>query len=98
MKTALITVVNPGTQRRNFTHVEDIIEGLILVGEKGTGDNYGIGSPEAYSVLEIANFFNSPIIMIPERPGNRMDAEIDTNKTEALGWKPKWSIKDYLIS
>ena len=93
-----LTVVNPGTQRRNFTHVEDIIEGLILVGEKGTGDNYGIGSPEAYSVLEIANFFNSPIIMIPERPGNRMDAEIDTNKTEALGWKPKWSIKDYLIS
>ena len=93
-----LTVVNPGTQRRNFTHVEDIIEGLILVGEKGTGDNYGIGSPEAYSVLEIANFFNRPIIMIPERPGNRMDAEIDTNKTEALGWKPKWSIKDYLIS
>jgi UDP-glucose 4-epimerase len=36
--------------------------------------------------------------MIPERQGNRMDAEIDTSKTEALGWKPKWSIKDYLIS
>ena len=93
-----LTVVNPGTQRRNFTHVEDIIEGLIMVGEKGSGDNYGIGSPEAYSILEIANFFNSPIIMIPERAGNRMDAKIDTSKTEALGWKPKWSIKDYLIS
>ena len=93
-----LTVVSPGTQKRNFTHVEDIIEGLIMVGEKGIGDNYGIGSPDTYSVLEIANFFNSPILMIPERPGNRMDAEIDTSKTEALGWKPKWSIKDYLIS
>ena len=93
-----LTVVSPGTQKRNFTHVEDIIKGLIMVGEKGIGDNYGIGSPEAYSVLEIAKFFNSPIIMIPERPGNRMDAKIDTSKTEALGWKPKWSIKDYLIS
>ena len=93
-----LTVVSPGTQKRNFTHVKDIIEGLIMVGEKGIGDNYGIGSPDTYSVLEIANFFNSPILMIPERPGNRMDAEIDTSKTEALGWKPKWSIKDYLIS
>jgi len=93
-----LTVVSPGTQKRNFTHVEDIIEGLIMVGEKGIGDNYGIGSPDTYSVLEIANFLNSPILMIPERPGNRMDAEIDTSKTEALGWKPKWSIKDYLIS
>jgi len=93
-----LTVVSPGTQKRNFTHVEDIIEGLIMVGEKGNGDNYGIGSPEAYSVLEIAGFFKTPILMIPERQGNRMDAEIDTSKTEALGWKPKWSIKDYLIS
>jgi len=28
-----LTVVSPGTQKRNFTHVEDIINGLILVGE-----------------------------------------------------------------
>ena len=91
-----LTVVRPGTQKRNFTHVQDIIEGLILVGKKGNGDNYGIGSPESYSILDIADFFKTPIVMIPERPGNRMDAEIDTSKTEALGWKPKWSIKDYL--
>ena len=97
-KNQRLTVVSPGTQKRNFTHVEDIIEGLIMVGEKGVGDNYGIGSPESYTVLEIANFFNHPIVMIPERAGNRMDAEIDTSKTEALGWKPKWSIKDYLTT
>lgn len=95
-KNQRLTVVSPGTQKRNFTHVEDIIEGLIMVGEKGAGDNYGIGSPESYTVLEIANIFNHPIVMIPERAGNRMDADIDTSKTEALGWKPKWSVKDYL--
>jgi UDP-glucose 4-epimerase len=32
------TVVAPGTQVRNFTHVDDIVRGLILVGEKGIGD------------------------------------------------------------
>jgi len=39
-----LTVVSPGTQKRNFTHVDDIISGLILVAENGYGDNFGIGS------------------------------------------------------
>ena len=91
-----LTVVSPGTQKRNFTHVEDIIKGLILVGEQGYGDDYGIGSPESYTILEIANLFNAPIEMLPERPGNRMTADVVTAKTEALGWSPKWSITDYI--
>jgi UDP-glucose 4-epimerase len=91
-----LTVVSPGTQKRNFTHVEDIIRGLLLVGEHGYGDDYGIGSPESYTILEIAKLFNSPIEMLPERAGNRMTADVVTAKTEALGWHPKWSIKDYI--
>lgn len=91
-----LTVVSPGTQKRNFTHVEDIIRGLLLVGEHGYGDDYGIGSPESYTILEIAKLFNSPIEMLPERAGNRMTADVVTAKTEALGWYPKWSIKDYI--
>ena len=91
-----LTVVSPGTQKRNFTHVEDIIKGLILVGEEGYGDDYGIGSPESYTILEIAKLFKAPIEMIPERPGNRMTADVVTAKTEALGWSPKWSITDYI--
>ena len=39
-----LTVVSPGTQKRNFTHIEDIINGLVLVGEQGYGDEFGIGS------------------------------------------------------
>jgi UDP-glucose 4-epimerase len=91
-----LTVVSPGTQVRNFTHVEDIIKGLILVGEKGLGDDYGIGSPNSFSIFEIANLFNMPIEMIPERSGNRMMAEVIATKTEALGWLPTWSIEDYI--
>lgn len=91
-----LTVVSPGTQKRNFTHVEDIINGLILVGEQGYGDDYGIGSPESYTILEIAKLFSAPIEMLPERPGNRMTADVVTAKTEALGWSPKWSITDYI--
>ena len=39
-----LMVTAPGTQKRNFTHVDDIIDGLILVGADGTGDDFGIGN------------------------------------------------------
>lgn len=91
-----LTVVSPGSQKRNFTHIEDIISGLTLVGANGYGDDYGIGSPEAYTILEIAHLFNTQVEMLPERPGNRMTADVLTEKTEALGWQPKHSIKTYI--
>jgi UDP-glucose 4-epimerase len=91
-----LTVVSPGTQKRNFTHIDDIIDGLLLVGEQGYGDEFGIGSGEAYSVLEIAEMFGGEIQMLPERKGNRMTADVVCDKTMALGWQPKRKIKDYI--
>ena len=91
-----LTVVSPGTQQRNFTHIDDIVDGLLLVGQKGKGDGYGIGSPETYTVLEIAKLFGGEIQMLPERKGNRMTSEVITQKTEALGWKAKRHIKEFI--
>jgi len=88
--------VKPGTQKRNFTHIDDIIDGLVLVGEHGSGDDFGIGSPEAYSILEIAELFGGEIQFLAERPGNRMNAEVITEKTERLGWSAKKSLIDYI--
>lgn len=92
-KGEVLSVVSPGTQRRNFTHIDDIIDGLVLVGENGYGDEFGIGSPDAYSILEIAKMFGGKINMLPERKGNRMTADVVTTKTEALGWKPVQNIQ-----
>ena len=91
-----LTIVSPGNQKRNFTHIDDIINGLILVGENGYGDEFGIGSPEAYSIKEIAEMFGANIEMLPERAGNRMTADVMTAKTEALGWKPTRTIGKYI--
>ena len=91
-----LTIVSPGTQKRNFTHIDDIIDGLVLVGENGYGDEFGIGSGEAYSIKEIAEMFGGDIEMLPERAGNRMIADVISAKTEALGWTPKRKIKDYI--
>ncbi len=91
-----LTIVSPGTQKRNFTHIDDIINGLILVGENGYGDEFGIGSGEAYSILEVAQMFGGKIEMLPERKGNRMSADVVTAKTEALGWSPEKKLEEYI--
>ena len=84
---------------RNFTHVDDIVRGLILVGENGEGDDYGIGSDEGYSILDIAGMFGGEVIMLPERKGNRMVATVETVRTrKELGWKPEKSIKEYIAN
>ncbi|HHO41784.1 MAG TPA: NAD-dependent epimerase/dehydratase family protein [Epsilonproteobacteria bacterium] len=91
-----LPVVSPGNQKRNFTYIGDIIEGLVLVGENGYGDEFGIGSDEALSVLEVARLFGGQIDMLPERRGNRMGAEVITDKTKALGWSAKTILADYI--
>ena len=94
-----LTVRKPGTQKRNFTHVYDIVEGLFLVGEKGEGDEYGLGNPKAYSVLEVAQLFGGEIEMLEERPGNRMNSEVDIKRaTLELGWRPKHHLEEYVKS
>lgn len=91
-----LTVVAPGTQQRNFTHVDDIADGLILVGERGEGDEYGLGNDTGYSIVEVAQMFTKDIIMLPERQGNRMSTELHTDKSQALGWKATRSLENYI--
>lgn len=91
-----LTVVSPGTQRRNFTHVDDIVEGLVIVGARGNGDEFGLGSKDAYTILDVANMFGGEINMLPERKGNRMDSVLDTSKSEALGWFAKRKLTEYI--
>lgn len=91
-----LPIVTPGTQKRNFTNIADIIDGLILVGAKGEGDEFGLGASEAYSVLEVATLFGGMVEMLPERKGNRMEATLDTTRAEALGWSAKKKLADYI--
>ncbi len=46
--------------------------------------------------MEIAQMFGKEIKMLPERKGNRMLADIFTDKTEALGWSPLFSIESHI--
>lgn len=96
LKKEPLPVTAPGTQKRNFTHIDDIVDGLMLVGEKGSGDEFGLGAKESFSILEVAKMFGSPVSMQPEMQGNRMEATLDTTKSAALGWSAKRILSEYI--
>jgi len=92
-----LTIVAPGTQHRSFTHVDDIVRGIILAAEKGNGDGYCLGPKEMHTIREVAELFGGEIVMLPERPGDRKTVAIDLTKTEeALGWKAAIRLEDHI--
>ncbi len=91
-----LQVTAPGTQQRIFTHVDDIVNGLLLIGSVGEGDEFGLGANEIHSILEIAAMFGAPIEMKPETKGNRMTAKLDVAKAYNIGWRPVNKVEDYI--
>ena len=92
-----LTVVKPGTQRRDFTHIDDIVEGCYLAWKKGNQNHYMLGTKKTYSIIEIAKMFNSKIKYLPRRPGERFGSTITNNNAKKiLGYTAKKDIKDYI--
>ena len=93
-----LTVVKPGTQRRAFTYVKDLAQGILLAGEKGQGDGYALGSTTSHSILEIAEAFGRPIQMVEGYPGREESANDPSKAREELGWQPTLDIMDYIAA
>lgn len=94
-----LSITLPGTQLRNFTHVDDIVDGLILVAEHGVGEDFGIGHDDAYSVIDVAKMFNPSMDRVrytEKRDGNRRDSYLITSNTKALGWKASRTLPEYI--
>ena len=92
-----LTVVKPGTQRRDFTHVDDIIRGCYLAFKKGRNTEYLLGTKKTYSVIQIAKMFKTQIKLIPQRPGERLGSINQDNKALThLGYRAEIDIKDYI--
>ena len=97
IKNKPLTIVKPGNQRRDFTHVDDITNGCYLAWKKGKQNEYMLGTQKTYTIKEIAKFFNSKIKYLPSRPGERFGSTIiNNNAKNILGYKSKIDIKDYI--
>jgi UDP-glucose 4-epimerase len=92
-----LTVVKPGTQKRDFTHIDDIINGCYLAFIKGKQKEYMLGTKKQYTILQIAKMFKTKIKLLPQRDGDRSISRMTHNNAlNHLGYKPKINIKDYI--
>ena len=102
-----LTVTGDGEQRRDFTYVGDIVDGLVRCGEAhldvwGNGDvngqSFELGNGKNYSILDLVDAFGeTEVEYIPARPGEmRETLNEDTKARDVLGWKPKGDIIKFI--
>ena len=92
-----LTIVGDGEQRRDFTHVYDVVDANICAMMTNfSGVTVNIGSGKNYSVNEIAAFISDDTITIPERPGEARETLADNSRAQKLlSWTPKCTLEDY---
>ncbi len=95
-----LTIVGDGEQRRDFTHVYDIVEANIAAMNyqgKLKGEIFNIGASHNYSINEVANLISSNQVFLPSRSGEARETLADTTKARTmLGWTPKYSLETYI--
>lgn len=100
-----ITIVGDGNQRRDFTHIDDIVDGLIKIGfsTKTTEDAWELGSGKNYSLNEVYDLFKEKFgvekVYIPDQKGNyRVTLRENNEAIDKLNWSPKDRLPQYIMS
>ena len=93
-----LTITADGEQRRDFTHVYDIVDGLYkCIGRKSKAEIFELGSGKNYSINEVAELFKTETKYIPARKGEYPFTLCDySHARKELGWKPKENLELYI--
>jgi len=102
----LMTVVGDGLQRRDFTHVSDVVEANILAATTDNsnvlGEIFNLGSGTNHNIHDIVNLVggkDAKFTYIPERPGESRETLSDCSKAhKLLKWKPKMKLEEWITS
>ena len=84
-------IYGDGNKKRDFTHVEDIINGLIsIMKQKSYGNIFEFGKGKNYSVNEVAKMFEIVPMYKENKPGEAQETLADYSLAKnKLGWEPK---------
>jgi UDP-glucose 4-epimerase len=93
-----LTVTGTGEQRRDFTHVSDIVSGLIALSKVEVGEEiFNLGTGRNYSINEVAKMFGTNITYIPARPGEAWVTLADIKRSkDVLGYNPQGNLAEYV--
>jgi len=98
-----LTVYGDGSQTRSFCYVDDLVEGIVRLFERGGSEPTNIGNPNEFTVRQLAELvlrLTGSRSCIVERPLPTDDPKVrqpDIRRArETLGWEPKVSLEDGL--
>lgn len=96
-----LTIVGDGTQRRDFTHVEDIVEANIraanLSNGKCIGEIINVGTGINHSVLELAKIISNNCVYLEPRKGEAKETLANIDKLfKVFDWKPKNKLETWV--
>ena len=95
-----LTIVPDGTQRRDFTHVEDVVQANLLameVDHEHYGEVFNVGTGTNHSVLELAAMISDNTVEVEPRIGEAyITLAINQKIRDVLGWAPTKHIGDYV--
>ena len=99
-----LLVFGDGTQKRDFTYVDDAVEAFLLAGarDEADGEVFNLGGAEPpVSLLELAELLGAPYRLVPF-PDERKSIDIgdyyadDRKIRDLLGWEPRVGLREGL--
>ncbi|HKI94528.1 MAG TPA: GDP-mannose 4,6-dehydratase, partial [Gemmatimonadales bacterium] len=98
-----LTVYGDGSQSRSFCYVDDLIEGIVRLFERGDADPTNIGNPREFTVLELAKLVleksgaKSEIVFEPLPTDDPRQRRPDITRARSLlDWEPKIPLEEGL--
>ena len=93
-----LTITSDGEQRRDFTHVDDIVDAMMKVVQLNKwGSVYELGRGENHSINELAEMFGGEKVYIDEIPGEVRNTLCKSELArKKLKWEPKINLKDWI--
>ena len=97
-----LTIVGDGNQRRDFTHVSDVVNANILAAISDPnpevfGQVFNVGTGRNHSVNEIAAMISDHTVHLPERVGEARVTLADNQKLKTtFGWEPKIKVEEWI--
>ena len=99
-----VPLYGDGMNVRDWIHVEDVASGIHTVLERGeVGQIYNIAAGNEWTNIDLSRALcdllgkpHSLITPVADRPGHDRRYSVDTTRTRALGWEPRWSFEDAL--
>jgi len=99
-----LTITGTGEETRDFTFVDDIVDGTLLLGvvPEAVGDAFNLASETETRIIDVANMINeitgnqSGVEFVPRRDWDKITrrrASIEKAK-EVLGYEPKMKMKE----